>query len=186
VLDQSIGTEVIRDIVAEFAVTVIVILGHERLYNDMVRRYSDKSGIAVVKLARSGGAVELNNDYVQQLQNYRTKQYFYGELKNVLSPVSRTLDFKNIKVYRLAEGYSFTTPSTDGLGNAATHASALPIGQEESAIAPEIELVHLESPAVLQHSILSITSVGIDEDPRGVLESNVLGFIFVYILSSRL
>ena len=104
-LDQSIGTEIIRDIVAEFSVTVIVVLGHERLYNDMVRRYSDKSGIAVVKLARSGGAVELGDAYVQQLQNYRTKQYFYGELKNVLSPVSRTLDFKNIKVYRLAEGF---------------------------------------------------------------------------------
>jgi Pre-mRNA cleavage complex II protein Clp1 len=59
----------------------------------------------------------------------------------------------------------------------------LPIGQEESAIAPEIELVQLESPAVLQHSILAITSVGIDEDPHGVLESNVLGFIFVYLLS---
>jgi len=106
VLDQSIGTEIIRDIVAEFSVTVIVVLGHERLYNDMVRRYSDKSGVAVVKLARSGGAVELSDAYVQKLQNYRTKQYFYGELKNVLSPVSRTLDFKNIKVYRLAEGVS--------------------------------------------------------------------------------
>ena len=105
-LDQSIGTELIRDMVAEFAVSVIVVLGHERLYNDMVRRYGDKSGVAVVKLARSGGAVELNDTYVQQLQNYHTKQYFYGDLKNVLSPVSRTLDFKNIKVYRLAEGIS--------------------------------------------------------------------------------
>ena len=104
-LDQSIRTEIIRDIVAEFAVTVIVVLGHERLYNDMVRRYNDKSGVAVVKVARSGGAVELSDTYVQQLQNYRTKQYFYGELKNVLSPVSRTLDFRNIKVYRLAEGF---------------------------------------------------------------------------------
>ena len=75
--------------------------------------------------------------------------------------------------------------STDESGNTTTHASALPIGQEASTIAPEIELVQLESPAVLQHSILSITSVGIDEDPRGVLESNVLGFIFVYIVSSR-
>lgn len=169
----------IRDIVAEFAVNVIVVLGHERLYNDMVRRYSDKSGVAVVKLARSGGAVELNDTYTLQLQNYHTKQYFYGDLKNVLSPVSRTLDFKNIKVYRLAEGISLQPLNTDKTGSAATHASALPIGQEESAIAPEIELVQLESPAVLQHSILAITGVGIDEDPRGVLESNILGFIFV-------
>ena len=46
-------------------------------------------------------------------------------------------------------------------------------------VGPEIELVQLESPAVLQHSILAITSVGIDEDPRGVLESNAVGFIFV-------
>ena len=64
-------------------------------------------------------------------------------------------------------------------GSAPTHASALPIGQEESVVGPEIELVQLESPAVLQHSILAITSVGIDEDPRGVLESNAVGFIFV-------
>jgi polyribonucleotide 5'-hydroxyl-kinase len=103
-LDQSIGTELIRDIVAEFAVTVIVVLGHERLYNDLTRRYSGKPEMAVVKLVRSGGAVELNESYLQQLQSFVTKQYFYGDLKNILSPVSRTLDFKNIKVYRLAEG----------------------------------------------------------------------------------
>jgi polyribonucleotide 5'-hydroxyl-kinase len=170
----------IRDIVAEFSVSVIVVLGHERLYNDMARRFSGKLGLSVVKLARSGGAVETNDAYLQQLQNYVTKQYFYGELKNVLSPVSRTLDFKTIKVYRLAEStFIDSAKLTFQLGTAATHASALPIGQEESVIAPEIELVQLESPAVLQHSILAITSVGIDEDPRGVLESNVLGFIFV-------
>jgi hypothetical protein len=64
-------------------------------------------------------------------------------------------------------------------GSATTHASALPIGQEESPVGPEIELVQIESPAVLQHSILAITSIGINEEPRGVLESNVLGFIFV-------
>ena len=93
----------IRDIVAEFSVSVIVVLGHERLYNDMARRFSGKLGLSVVKLARSGGAVETTDAYLQQLQNYVTKQYFYGELKNVLSPVSRTLDFKTIKVYRLAE-----------------------------------------------------------------------------------
>lgn len=65
------------------------------------------------------------------------------------------------------------------IGSAATHASALPIGQEESTTIPDVELIQLESPAVLQHSILAITSVGIGEDPRAVLESNVLGFIFV-------
>jgi polyribonucleotide 5'-hydroxyl-kinase len=104
ILDQSVGTELIRDIVAEFAVTVVVVLGHERLYNDMARRYGGKPGVSVVKLAKSGGAVERNDTYIQQFQAYLTKQYFYGEVKNVLSPVSRTLDFKNIKVYRIAEG----------------------------------------------------------------------------------
>lgn len=96
----------IRHIVAEFDVNVIVVLGHERLYNDMVRRYDKNSGVSVVRIAKSGGAVELTEAFVQQLQDYRTKQYFYGDLKNVLSPVSRTLDFKNIKVYRIAEGAS--------------------------------------------------------------------------------
>jgi polyribonucleotide 5'-hydroxyl-kinase len=103
----------IRDIVAEFSVTVIVVLGHERLYNDMVRRFGGKFGLSVVKLARSGGVVEINDAYLQQMQNYVTKQYFYGELKNVLSPVSRTLDFKTIKVYRLAESTSLSLAFAD-------------------------------------------------------------------------
>jgi len=171
----------IRDIVAEFSVTVIVVVGHERLYNDMARRYRDKAGVSMVKLARSGGAVEVSESYLQQLQSYVTKQYFYGEYRNVLSPVSRTMDFKNIKVYRIAEGILPLTYKVDSReGTVGTHISALPIGQEDAAIIPEIELVQLQSPAVLQHSILAITSVGIDEDPRAVLESNVLGFIFVY------
>jgi len=69
-------------------------------------------------------------------------------------------------------------------GSKGPHISTLPIGQEDAGIIPEIELVQLQSPAVLQHSILAITSVGIDEDPRAILESNVLGFIFVYALST--
>jgi len=47
------------------------------------------------------------------------------------------------------------------------------------ALEPDTVVVPVESAADLQHSILAITSVGIDEDPRGVLESNVVGFIFV-------
>jgi len=107
VLDQSIGSGLIRDIVAEFAVTAIVVLGHERLYNDIVRQYSGKSAVSVVKLAKSGGVVELNDTYIQHFQAYITKQYFYGEWKTILSPISSTLDFKNLKVYRLDEGSSF-------------------------------------------------------------------------------
>ena len=104
VLDQSVGVDIIRDIVAEFNISAIVVLGHERLYNDMDRRYKDKPEVSVVKLSRSGGAVEVSEAYLQQLQDYVTKQYFYGEYKNGLSPVSRTMDFKNIKVYRIQEG----------------------------------------------------------------------------------
>jgi polyribonucleotide 5'-hydroxyl-kinase len=104
ILDQSVGTDMIRDIVAEFSVTVIVVLGHERLFNDIARRFGDKSRVAVMKLARSGGAVEVNDNYLEQTQNYITKKYFYGEMKNILSPVSRTLDFKTVKVFRLAQG----------------------------------------------------------------------------------
>jgi polyribonucleotide 5'-hydroxyl-kinase len=166
---------------AEFAVTVIVVLGHERLYNDMLRQQKGKSNISVVKLARSGGAVEVDESYVQQRQNYVTKQYFYGESKTILSPVSRTLDFKNIKVFRIAESmffYFIIINLTNYLGRA-IQASALPIGQEPLSNISEIEIVQLQSPVVLQHSILAITSVGIGEDPKEALESNVLGFIFV-------
>jgi hypothetical protein len=56
----------------------------------------------------------------------------------------------------------------------------LPIGQEDSVAIAEVDLILLESPVVLQHSILAITSVGIDEEPRNVIESNVVGFVFVY------
>ena len=57
-----------------------------------------------MKLARFSGAVEVNDNYLEQTQNYITKKYFYGEMKNILSPVSRTLDFKTVKVFRLAQG----------------------------------------------------------------------------------
>jgi len=69
---------------------------------------------------------------------------------------------------------------TDVVGKPVAHASALPVGQTETLAVPELEIVQLQSPSVLQHSILAITSVGIEEDPLGVLETNVLGFIFVF------
>ncbi|KAI4139086.1 MAG: hypothetical protein LQ340_008024, partial [Diploschistes diacapsis] len=55
------------------AVNVLFILGSERLYNDLSRRFSKPTtagaeGVMVVKLDKSGGCVDRDAEYLQRLR----------------------------------------------------------------------------------------------------------------------
>ncbi|KAF9996802.1 Cleavage polyadenylation factor subunit clp1 [Modicella reniformis] len=73
------------------AVQVIIVLGHERFYSDMVRLHqkpgsASTPGVAVIKLAKSGGVVERDTAFRRQTQNQKIREYFYGTSKLELAP----------------------------------------------------------------------------------------------------
>ena len=89
-------------------VSVIVILGSERLYSDMLRRFNGQNSsagetVAVVKLDKSGGCVDRDEAYLENLRHAQIREYFFGDAKTTLSPHIQQVDFSSVSIYKLAE-----------------------------------------------------------------------------------
>lgn len=87
---------------------MVVILGSERLYSDLTRRFNTQKtsageSIAVIKLDKSGGCVDRDELYLQQFRQAQIREYFFGDSKSTLSPHTQQLDFDQITVYKLAD-----------------------------------------------------------------------------------
>ncbi len=115
VLAESAGQEHLHHIITHFAVSVVLVIGNERLYSELHRTYGDR--LALIKLAKSGGVVNRDRQARRVQENLRIRQYFYGSSPlSELSPHSSTVSFMEIAVRKVGEGS--LAPS-----------SALPIGE---------------------------------------------------------
>lgn len=87
---------------------MVVVLGSERLYSDMLRRFNGQTtsadeSITVIKLDKSGGCVDRDESFLQQLRHAQIRKYFFGDAKSTLSPHTQQLDFSQVCIYKLAE-----------------------------------------------------------------------------------
>ncbi|EXJ56294.1 uncharacterized protein A1O5_12561 [Cladophialophora psammophila CBS 110553] len=119
---STVGYDIIQDIVSEFAVSVIICMGSERLYSDMVKKFDGQptvfrpspstattlptalETISVIKLAKSGGCVDRDEAYMTAFRAAQIKTYFYGNprLSNGISlqPRHQQVDFSTLTVWR--------------------------------------------------------------------------------------
>lgn len=112
----------------------------------------------------------------------RVKEYFYGTLKNELTPFSQTVSFTDVIVRRAMEGS--VAPS-----------STLPIGMEANP--NQIKFVKVEAGNILLHSVLAVSYTPLagsvdpkdpqaapkiytpEEEAEALLTTNTCGFIYV-------
>ncbi|TPX65304.1 hypothetical protein SpCBS45565_g05299 [Spizellomyces sp. 'palustris'] len=167
------GYETLTHAIDQFGVTAILVLGHERLYSELTKRFPNDSGISIIKLAKSGGVVTRDKTYRKQLQMHKIKEYFYGTLKGELSPYSSLVSFADVAVRMVGEGT--LAPS-----------SALPLGSER--LLQETRLVKVEPGDILLHSILAVSNAPLPDPPSNmspeqesalVLGTNLAGFVYV-------
>jgi polyribonucleotide 5'-hydroxyl-kinase len=52
---EQAGQQMLLEAIEAFQITVILVIGHERLYSDVHRRFRENEAISVIKLAKSGG-----------------------------------------------------------------------------------------------------------------------------------
>ncbi|KAK4511529.1 uncharacterized protein ATC70_012744 [Mucor velutinosus] len=161
-LIDQVGYDIIQHVIEEFSVNVLIVLGHERLYSDMNRMFSNKN-VSVVKLSKSGGVVERDRQFKTRLQRTKIHEYFYGTPKCELSPYSMLVNYDDIKVWRV--------------GDVIAPSSALPLGMEGSS--NETQVVKVDNYDMCLHSILAILNADQDEHENRLLESNVAGFVYV-------
>ncbi|KAJ3358000.1 hypothetical protein HDU83_000057 [Entophlyctis luteolus] len=179
---EPIGYELMNQAISLFKPTVILVLGHERLYADLSRRLKDGKEITVLKLAKSGGVVTRDKAFRRAIQSMKIREYFYGTPKFPLNPASNTVGFHELTVRRV--GDTTLAPS-----------SALPLGQERKV--QETKIVKMEVGDTLLNSILAVShadrldasaaaaatvsapALTADEETALILEKNVAGFVYV-------
>ena len=146
----------------------MVVLGSERLYSDMNKRFngqrSGPSTIEVVKLDRSGGAVIPDDDFLRQVRRAQVREYFFGTAKNTLSPHTQQIDFSLMTIYRLAE-------QSDLLR------SLLPGGDDTTLANSTFEKI--EPSSQLLHSVLAIVQADASAAQEDIRDASVLGFVYV-------
>ena len=81
-------------------------LGSERLYSDMARRFPSTSGMTVLKVPKSGGCVERDEEFMMQSRQAQVRNYFFGDAKRTLSPHTQVVDFSQLAIYSVREGIS--------------------------------------------------------------------------------
>ncbi|KIY01847.1 uncharacterized protein Z520_01985 [Fonsecaea multimorphosa CBS 102226] len=205
---NTVGYDIIQDIVSEFAVSAIICMGSERLYSDMVKRFDGQptafrpasssttttkaDTISVIKLAKSGGCVDRDEAFMTAFRAAQIKTYFYGNarLSNGISlqPRHQQVDFSTLTVWRRIG----TTP--DPFSAAASldpddEDSFLPGGTGDDADEtspskvplPESQIFErMTSPiAAMRSSVLAVMNCDGEAEQEVIRDSTVMGFLYV-------
>lgn len=170
---QDEGYQLLLHAAQALDISVILILGHDRLYSMMTNHYKklQKQDAAtvipkVLKLPRSGGVASRPDTFVRHSLTRAVKRYFYGDLIDPpktgtsattttdapgatggkvpqLTPFLLQLKFPDVEIYRLS--------------SMALSSSLLPVAQQQTTDAVQISKVDLDSEAdAMQHALLAV------------------------------
>ena len=102
-------------------------------------------------------------DFRKLTRSNKIHQYFYGTPMNALSPHQTVVSFNDIVIFKVG-------------GGPQAPLSALPIGAESSY--EPLRLVTVLPSQEIVHSILSVTT---SSDGNNILDSNISGFLYVFV-----
>ncbi|CAG8982545.1 hypothetical protein HYALB_00002327 [Hymenoscyphus albidus] len=164
------GYDLISHIVMEFSVNIILVLGSERLYSEMNRRFASNTtpgqAVTVVKLDKSGGCVDRDDAFMRQTQELAIREYFFGDSKRTLSPHTQNVNFDDITIYRIRESSS-------------THISFLS-GDSTELDPSSSEIYEKVSPTgLLLHCIFAVMYATLRDTQETIRDASVMGFVYV-------
>eukprot|EP00980_Cylindrotheca_fusiformis_P006913 scaffold1442_cov128-Cylindrotheca_fusiformis.AAC.34 len=170
---QEEGYQLLLHAASALDISVILILGHDRLYSMLTNNYKKvqkedptASIPKVLKLPRSGGVANRSDTFVRHSRSRAVKRYFYGDLIDPpksgattsattdtaaaasgkvpqLTPFLLQLKFADVEIYRLS--------------SMALSSSLLPVAQQQTTDAVQISKVDLDSESEsLQHALMAV------------------------------
>lgn len=161
-LADDVGFKLHMHTIKALDVDVVMVVGHERLYSDLVRANKD-SKVTILRLAKSGGVVNRDPVYMRHLQMKRIREYFYGCPGHDLSPSPNIVKFEDVTIFKVGEEVLAPT-------------SALPVGMDRKV--NETMLAKVEVGEHLLHAILAVYSAD-SSDEAALLHANVHGFVYI-------
>ncbi|RKF76134.1 mRNA cleavage and polyadenylation factor clp1 [Golovinomyces cichoracearum] len=160
------GYDLISHIVSEFSVNIILVLGSERLHSEIQRRFSSlkiNSGesITLIKLDKSGGCVDRDDEYLSKSREISIKEYFFGGPNNTLSPHTLQINFDEVSIYKIKEGNSL---------------SFMPGGEE---IFEQDIYEKTEPNSLMLHCMLAVMFASEADSQETLRDASVMGFVYV-------
>ncbi|KAF7311476.1 mRNA cleavage and polyadenylation factor CLP1 [Mycena kentingensis (nom. inval.)] len=177
----------IRATIDAFQINTILVVGHEKLNVELQRAYA--SQLAVVKVPKSGGVVELDHLYRERVHKFQLHTYFYGQVippppglpaaaligsetlsTSVLAPSSTIINFDDLAIFRI--GAESMAPS-----------SALPIGAARAVSETQAVPIDPSAPGSgLLNAVLAVLAPRADAEhayDEEILDLPISGFIVV-------
>lgn len=177
---------IIEGIVSDFEISVIAVMGNDRLTNDLKHKFSHKiarQSLDVVKLPLNGAVAEVEDSFIRKLQEDTIKEYFNGNYKTRLSPYKTDVDVKNYVIYKAVKLADYTSlmaflPSGDSYTAEESEEK-----KEDSTLDKYFTLLEDPNSSNLENSMLAITQTPVPANgkllPRDLLNTSVLGYAHV-------
>lgn len=102
----------IENILSDFEVDHIVVLGNEKLSIDLKRKFNHKLNngqLTILKLSKDEGVVELDDSFIRKCQEETIKQYFNGNFRNPLSPFKTEITISDFIFYKPVDSSEFNS-----------------------------------------------------------------------------
>lgn len=183
---------IIENIVSDFEINMIVVIGNERLVIELRKKFKHKvnNSLNIVKLTKSGGVVEVDEAFVRNLQQQTIREYFYGTLKSPLSPYNTNIDFKDLVIYKTVESLEFNPslaflPSGDDFTPEVDDLDMMDEGngsKKNNEFSLDKYYLKVDEPdaSLLSNTILAITQLPAnDKLAKNLMNTSVMGYAYV-------
>ena len=162
-IDHGDGYDLINTAISDLEIDVLVIMGSERLYSDMLKRY-DSPSLTVLKVPKSGGVVQRDVTFVRNYQHSQIKRYFYGDARNSLNAFTLSVSFDDVEFHAVDEALGINT-------------SLMPIGTETTTSKSFASPVAASS--LLTHNLVAILDAPKGSSGEVLSESSVIGYLLI-------
>lgn len=182
-IDGEEGFDALMHCIKAFAIDVVLVMGHDRLYSSLSSALPQE--VTIAKLPRSGGVVQRDRQWRTRHRRLRLWEYFYGLKSSIpgqaplLSPIRRDISLSSVRLIRagglqLSEGMRLIGESSE---NITCQLSIVPPTQELERSIIAVLHTNPEEEEALKTAEISGTI------PQSLLYANVAGFVTVIQLN---
>jgi polyribonucleotide 5'-hydroxyl-kinase len=178
--------DLIQHIISEFSVNALLVLGSERLYNDLKKKFSDvpTNPVTVIRLDKSGGCVDREESYMKLLRQAQIKEYFFGHGQIPLSPHTMHADFVHLSIYRIQSSSSTASAASTAFNPGADeddddfYEPTATVGKP--AAASGVTVLEKVTPSnMMQNSLLAVTFAQPNDSLDVIRDAAVMGYVYV-------
>lgn len=166
----------ITHIISEFSINILLTLGSERLYSDMVRRVASPKSpediVHVFRISTTGGAVARDEALMRQVRQHQIKSYFFGDGNSPLNPHGQWWEFAELSIYKAIDASATETNLSflPGMDEDESTAGVSHFSSGFEKVTPGQSMIN---------SILAIKFCPGNAGQDSIRDSCVMGFVYV-------